>query len=106
MFLSTVVLLESITPPTEEGKYCLCLIRSLLDDLCTARFGHGEPPFFVCRGHTVRLLSSVLAGRVFVLRRTIAPRVSMSDMHSHFVVATLIFFPKTQRAVGDGLRTV
>ena len=37
---------------------------------------------------------------VFVLRRTIAPRVSVSEMHPHFVVAALVFFLKTKRAVG------
>ena len=36
---------------------------------------------------------------VFVLRRTIATLVTVSEMHLHFVVAALISFVKTELAV-------
>ena len=79
-----------------------------MDDICIARMVALFPmsPFFACCGHMAKLfLSSVIAG-VFVLRRAIASRVSMSETHPHLMVATVIFFLKTQRAVGVGERTV
>ena len=47
-----------------------------------------------------------LSFSVFVLRRAIASRVSMNEMHPYLMVAASIFFTKTQRAVGDGERTM
>ena len=43
---------------------------------------------------------------MFVLRCVITTRVGISKMHPHFMVAVLIFFTKTQCAVGDRKRTV
>ena len=65
----------------------------------SGRFVPDEPCFFLCCGHMAKFfLLSVAAGLVCTAAHD---RLGMRKMHPYFVVAALIFFSQSKRAIRD-----